>query len=115
MEENSKPRIPRARVRIKRTGLVYSVPVNNIMDDGTLYATLPEGRGSEVVYRMQSLRPDEYEVVAREDKVGMRNKYAGLAMQALITTNPDYKPEDVAERAVAFADALIEELLDKQI
>ena len=115
MEEDKKPRIPRARVRIKKTGLVYSVPVTNISDDGRLYIYLPEPYGDDVVYRARSISPNEYEIIAREDKVGMRNKYAGLAMQSLITVNPTFKPEDVAERAVAFADALVEELLNKQI
>lgn len=107
---------PKVRVRMKKTGLIYTVTSDQFLEDGRLDINMPEpDKDGGRIWRERILSPAEFEVIARTDWTAMLYQYAGMAMQALISSGRVRSGyTELTEEAVAYATALVDKLQSRE-
>lgn len=105
------------RFRLKWNGKIYTCPENCLsLRDKHIYTNIPiEDYDGKISYKRVDLTPDDYELVNTLDLDLVLCQVAGNAMQTLLARNDMYEasPEKIAEEAVKYADALVNELKKK--
>lgn len=110
------------RFRLKWNGKIYTCPEDCLsFRDKHIYTNIPKDTFSTELgnyitsYERVDLTPDDYEVVNTLDLDLVLCQLAGNAMQTLLARNDMYEasPEKIAEEAVKYADALVNELKKK--
>ena len=105
------------RFRLKWDGKIYKCPEHCLsLRDRHIYTNIPrENYDGKISYERVELTPDDYELVNTLDLDLVLCQVAGNAMQTLLARNDMYEasPEKIAEEAVKYADALVNELKKK--